>query len=457
MKKKTRGVKLMQLILTVLLVAVAVTIVTIAATPWISAVVGGVAGILLYLLMRTGGNNASNNNLIELTRIAEEISRGNSKVSVPQAQDEETADLARSLERIRSSFAAATDEMHRVKAAIQANDWYARGNENAVEGPGKAIVAEMNRLIETAFGYLDALPSAIVAYDTEARIIYMNTLMIDQGFPLEKSLGKTTYEVAPSPDAQSIVDNVLYVARTGENRKYTETMVLPNGEEIAEEYIYSPIKNVNGQTIGVMLVNVEVSALVNMTGELEKTIKTALLRLHEKTEKKVQETQNAKNLSNEVQTASKTGDAHMQEMSTAMEEINKSSEKILGIVKIIENIAFQTNILALNAAVEAARAGQHGKGFSVVAEEVRNLAAKSATAVKETADLLNESISRVNAGVTITAQTAQALQRIGEITNDVALLITNISDASHEQLEDIRKINVDMESILKSVMHSSVL
>ena len=375
---------------------------------------------------------------------------------MPRTPDDETADLAHSLERLKNSYTAAIGELNRVREAIQANDWYARGNVQAAEGPGKAIIADANRVIDLAFSFLDSLPSAVVAYDTEARIIYMNTLMVDQVFPLETSLGKTTYEVAPSEDTRSIVKNVQYVAKTGESRKYTEAMVLPNGQEIAEEYIYSPIRNNSGQVTGVMLVNVEVSSLVNMTGELEKTVKTALSRLHEKTEKKVQETQNANALSSEVQAASQTGDKHMLDMSAAMEEINKSSEKILGIVKIIENIAFQTNILALNAAVEAARAGQHGKGFSVVAEEVRNLAAKSAVAAKETADLLNESISRVNAGVTITAQTAEALRHIGEITNDVALLITNISNASLEQLEDIKKINVDMESILKSVMHSGV-
>lgn len=97
----------------------------------------------------------------------------------------------------------------------------------------------------------------------------------------------------------------------------------------------------------------------------------------------------------------KNGDAQMSQMLKAMDAINISSSNINKIIKVIEDIAFQTNILALNAAVEAARAGQHGKGFAVVAEEVGTLAAKSALAAKETTDMIVGSIRNVEAGIKI--------------------------------------------------------
>lgn len=108
------------------------------------------------------------------------------------------------------------------------------------------------------------------------------------------------------------------------------------------------------------------------------------------------------------------GNAHMHELIGALKEINDASQNISQVIKVIDEIAFQTNLLALNAAVEAARAGQHGKGFAVVAEEARSLAARSAKAASETAELIEVSIEKVRQGTTIADQTAHALQEIVE-------------------------------------------
>ncbi|HWL16851.1 MAG TPA: methyl-accepting chemotaxis protein [Opitutus sp.] len=149
----------------------------------------------------------------------------------------------------------------------------------------------------------------------------------------------------------------------------------------------------------------------------------------------------AKDLSSETRGAADAGQTDMQEMSQAVAAIKQSSDGIAKIVKTIDEIAFQTNILALNAAVEAARAGEAGMGFAVVAEEVRNLAHRSAQSAKETAVMIEESVRRSEHGVAISEKVAQSLTGIVARAHKMDGLVAEIAQASGEQTQGIGQVN----------------
>ncbi|MDR3121590.1 MAG: methyl-accepting chemotaxis protein [Clostridiales bacterium] len=163
----------------------------------------------------------------------------------------------------------------------------------------------------------------------------------------------------------------------------------------------------------------------------------------------------ATRLSEKARDSAIRGDGMMTEMLEAMRAINERSAGISSIIKVIDDIAFQTNILALNAAVEAARAGQHGKGFAVVAEEVRGLAARSAEAARETTQMIENGVSEVGRGSKIAAETADALKEIVEGISESAALAANISDESERQSQGADQINLGMNQLSQAIQTTS--
>ena len=163
----------------------------------------------------------------------------------------------------------------------------------------------------------------------------------------------------------------------------------------------------------------------------------------------------ASSLSISAMESARRGSGQMDVLQQAMKDINEASTDISKIIKVIDEIAFQTNILALNAAVEAARAGVHGKGFAVVAEEVRNLAGKSADAASETTALIEGSVKKTDAGTRIVGETAQELEGIVEAVEKAAELVGDIAAASGDQATAIAQVNHGIEQMSQVVQTNS--
>jgi methyl-accepting chemotaxis protein len=171
------------------------------------------------------------------------------------------------------------------------------------------------------------------------------------------------------------------------------------------------------------------------------------------TKRNAEDASSAKKLASKARQVADTGASELDAMGRAMGGIKASGDEIAKIIKTIDEIAFQTNILALNAAVEAARAGEAGMGFGVVAEEVRNLAHRSAQAAKETAGKIETAILKTGQGVEISERVGKNLAQIVEEVRRVDELVGEVATASREQSQGVDQINaavLEMDKVVQA-------
>ena len=184
-------------------------------------------------------------------------------------------------------------------------------------------------------------------------------------------------------------------------------------------------------------------------------LSSSIAEIAQKTKENAETAGNTAKLADTIRGNAEKGSQQMDEMINAVKDINQSSQNINKVIKVIDDIAFQTNILALNAAVEAARAGQHGKGFAVVAEEVRNLASKSAEAAKDTSAMIEDSMRKAELGARIAGETATSLAEIVAGINESTISINEISKSSEEQSIGISQINVGIDQVAQVIQQNS--
>ncbi|MCR5176399.1 MAG: cache domain-containing protein [Anaerovibrio sp.] len=247
----------------------------------------------------------------------------------------------------------------------------------------------------------------------------------------------------------SVVGNDELASLAANTNKMKNTMhSLLESIGISASQVASGAKNISDS--GNMLAN----GATTQAASVEQ-LSASIAEITKQTGQNADHAERANKLTIEANSKAETGNQRMNDMLEAMVDINASSNSIAKIIKVIDEIAFQTNILALNAAVEAARAGQHGKGFAVVAEEVRNLAARSAKAAKETTDIIEESIDKVNMGTKLAQDTSEALKSIKDGVGEVAALVSEIATASVKQNHSLEMLNQGVHQVSNVVQTNS--
>lgn len=320
-----------------------------------------------------------------------------------------------------------------------------------------AVIA-LTILVTLYFGNFIARP-IIAITDTISRIADGSTDLAvkeDQQAEIgamQKSLQKLVDSfIAKSAFANAVAAGDLSYRIEASSAKDT----LGNALFTMRENLIALINNINEIAGGVVSGAKEVMNASNTLSEgatnqaaAAQEINSSLTIIRDETDQNAHDALQAESVISATEEVTQKGVSSFDYLDQAMRTITQSSQEIHKVIKTIDEIAFQTNLLALNAAVEAARAGKYGKGFKVVADEVRSLANKSAQAAKETSELIEHSISSITQGENVTDNTRQSLTQISGKIKDLTVLAIKIAQSSKDQAAKISEITDAVEQISK--------
>jgi methyl-accepting chemotaxis protein len=419
--------------------------------------------VVYYKIIIENDNNAIMQNVAQLKDVDNKIDDVYNLL-VSKAQNDQTKEELRQfkdkLDKYRS-IRQSSIELAKQNKDVEALAMFRQSGAPQLAEELKNQLTDMFKIMETSGTKQSDLlteQSYFMIYTMLAVAIAVIILSLLLGNFIASYIRKAIHELMEA--AEKIANGDLDVKITIDSRDELGKLAqafdkMSNNVNKAMENINSASEQVAAGSKNVSEASISLSQGASEQASSVEELSSSLEEISSQTKLNAQNADKANSLTGTAKTNAGTGNAYMHDMLCAMTEINASSAGISKIIKVIDEIAFQTNILALNAAVEAARAGQHGKGFAVVAEEVRNLAARSAKAAKETADMIEGSIGKVSEGTKIANQTAEALTKIVQIVTEVAELVEKIASASNEQSIALEQINQGVIQVSEVVQSNS--
>jgi len=420
-----------------------------------------------YREVAEGVNNLTGgilNDIVGFLECVQKFGDGDFKADVPQLPGKKVI-MNEAINNLRRNMMNIVGDIGALAKNAIDGKLSARVDVSAYSGDWVALMTELNRLMEAIIAPINEA-SEVLGYVSEGNFNRKMTGEYKGDFlVIKESINTTVGNIASYIEEISGVLGALaeddldqdirreYVGKFSEIKDALLNIISKFNTVIssiasASEQVASGARMISESSMGLAAGATEQASSVE---ELNATIQT----INEETMKNAANAKNANRLSAELKQAAEMGNVDMGYMLNSMNEIKESSGKISRIIKVIEDIAFQTNLLALNAAVEAARAGSHGKGFSVVADEVRSLSQKTSVSAKETAELIEESIEKVNDGTAAAGKTGEALKAIVTETEKVVDIVTHISESSEEQAAAIGQVMSGISQITDVVQSNS--